>query len=367
MDIIELLRAAASEGASDVHLVAFSPPLLRIHGLLQPLASMTPPTAAELDEVFSQMTSEKERADFRQSLELDFGYTVSGVTRLRCNAAIQRGTLCLAFRLLPLTIPTIDKLALPEVCSKLALETRGLVIVAGPTGSGKSSTLAAMINHLNNNDNRRVVTLEDPIEYIYPNIRCVITQRELGIDTRSFPDALKHVLRQDPDVIMVGEMRDVDTATAVLNTAETGHLVFTTTHGSSATQSIERIVDLFPPHERPLAQSRLSSLLLGVLCQELVPKADGSGRIVAVEVMLASPAIRSLIREGKIFQLPNTIRTQARLGMELFDQALVHLYQKGLISSESMYAFCHDREEINQLFDKGKVMETGTTLAAKSI
>lgn len=366
MDIFSLLKFAISEGASDLHLTAFNPPLLRINGSLQPVSCVSPPTNEELNEAFSQMTNEQERADFKRHLELDFGYTLSGVTRLRCNAAIQRGTICLAIRLLPLTIPTLERLGLPPVCRELALQPRGLVIVSGPTGSGKSSTLAAMINHLNNNDNRRVVTIEDPIEYVYTNIRCLITQRELGVDTLSFPEALKHVLRQDPDVILVGEMRDLDTATAVLTIAETGHLVLTTGHGSSAAQSLERIIDLFPPHERPLAQSRLASLLNGVLCQELIPKADGSGRVVAVEVMLASPAIRSLIREGKIFQLPNTIRTQARLGMGLFDQALVNLYLKGAISGEGMYAFCHDRDEVNQLCDKAEASNAHLAFAAKS-
>jgi twitching motility protein PilT len=209
-----------------------------------------------------------------------------------------------------------------------------------------------MINHLNSVESRRVVTIEDPIEYIYSNLKCTITQRELGNDTLSFAEALKHVLRQDPDVILVGETRDSETAAAVLTIAETGHLVLTTGHAPSASQAIERIIDLFPPHERYLAQSRLASLLIAILCQTLIPRADGSGRVAAVEVMLASPAVRNLIREGKIYQLPNTIRMQAQLGMVLLDQTLVNLYRKGVISSETLFAFCNDGDEVQKLSGK---------------
>jgi twitching motility protein PilT len=362
MDVFSLLRFAVAQNASDLHLLVSSPPLVRINGVIQTMADMVPLTADDIDEVFHQLTSERERAEFQRCLELDFGYTMPDVTRLRCNAAKQRGTLCLAIRLVPLTLPSIDKLGLPKVCKDLVLQRRGLIIVSGPTGSGKSTTLAAMINHLNNSEARRVVTIEDPMEYVYSNNKCVVTQRELGVDTLSFAEALKHILRQDPDVILVGEMRDLDTAAAVLTVAETGHLVLTTGHGSSASQSIERIIDLFPPHERPLAQSRLASSILGIFCQALIPKADGSGRAVAVEAMLASPAVRSLIREGKIYQLPNAIRTQARLGMQLFDEALVNLYEQGIIDGESLFAFCHDREEMEQLY--GRLEITNLSQAA---
>ncbi len=354
MDILSLLHFAASKGASDLHLIASSPPVLRINGLMEP-TSIPPLNAEDVEQAFNQLTSDKEKAEFQRSFESDFGYTLPGITRLRCNAAKQRGTLCLTIRLLPLIIPTIDKLGLPMVCKELALKHHGLIVVSGPTGSGKSSTLAAMINHLNSSEGRRIVTIEDPIEYIFSNKMCTITQRELGIDTLTFAEALKHVLRQDPDVILVGEMRDLETAAAVLTVAETGHLVLTTSHGSSTSQSIERIIDLFPPHERLLAQSQLASLFVGVLCQTLIPKADGSGRVAAVEVMLASPAVRSLIREGKIYQLPNAIRTQGRLGMELLDQALLKLRRKGIISGESMFAYCHDQDEIEQLLGKVEV------------
>ena len=352
MDIFSILRLAADKGASDLHLVTGSPPLLRIHGLLQPADEMAPLTHDDINQAFGQITSDKERENFQRNLELDFGYTLPDVGRLRCNAAKQRGTISLTIRLIPLAIPTIGELGLPEVCKELILRPRGLVVISGPSGSGKSTTLAAMINYLNSIKDRRVVTVEDPVEYIYSNDKCVITQRELGSDTLSFPEALKHVLRQDPDVILVGEMRDTETASAVLSIAETGHLVLTTGHATSASQAVERIIDLFPPHERHLAQSRLASLLIGILCQTLIPKANAPDRIVSVEVMLTSPAVRNTIREGRIHQLPNTILTQARLGMILFDQALLSLYHKGVISRESVFEFCNDPEEVTKLIGR---------------
>jgi len=349
MDILSVVRLAAEKGASDLHLVAFSPPVLRIKGALQPLTDMQPLTPDDINDAFKQIASDEERAHFERCAELDFGYTIPDIGRIRCNVAKQRGTISLVIRLLPLVIPTLDELGLPKVCKELVLKPRGLVVVSGPTGSGKSTTLTAMINYLNSVENRRVVTVEDPIEYIYSNDKCTITQRELGSDTLSFAEALKHVLRQDPDVILVGEMRDVDTAAAVLTIAETGHLVLTTGHAPSAPQTVERIIDLFPPYERPTVQSRLASLLVGILCQALIPKADGSGRIAAVEVMMASPAVRNTIREGKIYQLPNAMLTQARLGMVLLDNALVNLYRKRVISRESMLAFCNDQDEVMKL------------------
>jgi len=352
MDIFTLLSLAKSKGASDLHMIVSKPPLLRVDGRLVPVDDLPPLTQESIEQAFSQIATDQERADFDRQLELDFGRTVPDVGRLRFNAAKQRGTISLVIRLLPTSIPTIGELGLPEICKELVLRPRGLVVVSGPTGSGKSTTLAAMIDHLNKVKSRCVVTIEDPIEYTYDNQKCAVTQRELGSDTLSFTEALRHVLRQDPDVILVGEMRDLETASAALTVAETGHLVLTTGHAPSASQAVERIANLFPPHERSLAQARLASLLLGVLCQALVPKADGSGRVVAIEVMLANPAVRNLIREGKTYQLPNTIRMHAQLGMELLDQALVRLHRSGVISKESVFDFCNDRDEIAKLIGK---------------
>ena len=349
MDIFQLLDLAQAKDASDLHLVAASPPMLRIDGSLEPVEGMGLLDAESINQAFTQISTSEEREEFHQNLELDFAYTLNNGRRLRCNAALQRGAISLAARLLASTIPTIDELGLPEVCKEVVFRPRGLIVVSGPTGSGKSTTLAAMIQHLNTNRSQHVVTIEDPIEYVYPSLKCAITQRELGSDTLSFAEALRHVLRQDPDVILLGEMRDLETAAAVLTIAETGHLILTTGHAPSAAQAIERIVDLFPPHERYLAQTRLASLLLGVLCQALIPRADGSGRIAAVEVMLANPPVRNLIREGKIYQLPNVIRTHAQLGMELLDQSLVNLHIKGIINRENLFAFCNDPEEVERL------------------
>lgn len=354
MDIISLLHITREKGASDLHLVTSSPPVLRINGALQQLSDMPELTPEDTEQAFNQLTSAKEKEVFASKMELDFGYTLPGIGRFRCNAARQRGTASMAIRLLSLKIPALDTLGVPDVCKELVVKPRGLVIISGPTGSGKSTTLAGMIDYLSSVRDRRVVTIEDPIEYIYTNHRCTITQRELGSDTESFAEALRHVLRQDPDVILVGEMRDLDTAAAVLTTAETGHLVLSTGHAPSSSQAIERVIDLFPPHERPLAQARLASLLLGILCQTLIPKIDGSGRVAAVEVMLANPAVKNLIREGKIHQIPNIMRTHSHIGMELLDHCLVRLYNHKQISFDSILEVCNDRDEVNRLIEHAR-------------
>jgi len=352
MDIYSLVKFASVKGASDLHLVAYSLPVMRVEGSLQPIADSHVLTPDDIDNAFRQLAAAEEISHFEEHLELDFGRTIPNIGRIRCNVSKQRGTSSLTIRLVPSAIPSIDDLGLPEVCKDLALKPRGLVVVSGPTGSGKSTTLSAMINYLNTMESRRVVTIEDPIEYIYSNEKCLITQRELGGDTHSFTAALKYVLRQDPDVILVGEMRDYETAAAVFTVAETGHLVLTTGHATSAEQAVERIIDLFPSHERPLAQARLASFIIAILCQALVPKAEKAGRVAAVEVMLSCPAIRNTIREGRIYQLPNAMITQGRTGMIMLDHALVRLYKKGAINYESMLAICNDPEEIAKLISK---------------
>jgi twitching motility protein PilT len=349
MNIFSLLDVAKSRNASDLHLSVKSRPLLRINGSLEQMTELPPLTNSDLSEAFAQLATADEREQFYRHLELDFGYTLTDGTRLRCNVAQQRGLLSLAVRLLPPKIPTIDELELPEICKKLVLKTRGLIAISGPTGSGKTTTQAAMIQHLNTVRTCHVVSVEDPIEYFHSNLDSVVTQRELGRDTLSFSQALKHVLRHDPDVILVGEMRDTETAAAVLSLAETGHLILTTSHAPYAPQAIERIIDLFPPSERYLAQTRLASLLTAVLCQTLVPRADGSGRIAAVEIMLANTAVRSLIREGRINLLHNVIRTHGHLGMISLDEVLVQLYLKRIINGQTLFAYCVDSEEVERL------------------
>jgi len=352
MDVFSLLRTGKSRRASDLHMVAGSPAAFRIDGSLEPANGVALLTPEDINEAFLQLTTPEEREHFHRQLELDFGYTLPDVGRLRCNAAQQRGSISLAVRLLPPKIPTLDELELPAICRELSMKPRGLVVITGPTGSGKSTTMAAMIQYLNMNETRHVVTIEDPIEYVHTSIKCAITQRQLGSDTLSFDNALKHILRQDPDVILVGEMRDPETADAVLTVAETGHFILTTGHAPSATQAIERIIDLFPPHQRHLAQTRLASLLVGALCQVLVPRVDGSGRIAAVEVMLGNPAVKSLIREGKIYQLPNVIRTHRDMGMISLDEALVEIYLKGIINGKTVLDSCNDRQEVEKLIGK---------------
>jgi len=355
MDIFSLLRTGNSRRASDLHLVVGSPATFRIDGSLEAVNGTAPLTSEDVNEAFLQLTTPEEREHFHRQLELDFGYTLPDVGRLRCNAAQQRGAISLAVRLLPPKIPTLDELELPEIFKQLAVRPRGLVVVTGPTGSGKSTTLAAMIQHLNLNEARHVVTIEDPIEYVYASNKCAITQRQLGSDTLSFANALKHILRQDPDVILVGEMRDPDTADAVLTVAETGHFILTTGHAPSATQAMERVIDLFPPHQRHLAQTRLASLLVAAVCQCLVPRANGSGRIAAVEIMLGNPPVKALIREGKLYQLPNVIRTHRDIGMISLDEALVSLYLQGIINGESVLDFCNDKKEVEKLIGNLKV------------
>ena len=355
MDVFALLRTGNLRRASDLHMVVGSPATFRIDGSLEAADGDGLLAAQDINEAFLQLTTPEEREHFHRHLELDFGYTLPDVGRLRCNAAQQRGSISLAVRLLPPKIPTIDELELPEICRELSMKPRGLVVVTGPTGSGKSTTMAAMIQHLNTNENRHVVTIEDPIEYVHTSIKCAITQRQLGTDTLSFGNALKHILRQDPDVILVGEMRDPETADAVLTVAETGHFILTTGHAPSATQAVERIIDLFPPHQRHLAQTRLASLLVGAICQVLVPRLDGSGRIAAVEVMLGNPAVKNLIREGKIYQLPNVIRTHHEMGMITLDESLVEIYLKGVISGKTVLDSCNDRQEVEKLIGKVRV------------
>ncbi|PPD59054.1 type IV pilus twitching motility protein PilT [Dehalogenimonas etheniformans] len=348
MDVFSLITEARDRGGSDLHLVVDSPPLVRVKGALDPL-KLPGLSVEDTAEALNQLASPSDRDIFHRELELDFGFTMPGVGRLRCNAAQQRGAISLAIRLLPPVIPTIDELELPQICKDLVTKPRGLVVVTGPTGSGKSTTLAAMIQHLNNSEAKHVITIEDPIEYVYPSIRCAITQRQLGTDTKSFAHALKHVLRQNPDVILVGEMRDLETAAAVLTIAETGHLVLSTSHAPSTHQALERIIDLFPPHERHLAYTRLASLLVGVLCQALVPRYCDEGRIAAVEVMLANTAMRNLIREEKLYQLPNVLRTCREEGMMSLDDSLVDLYRNQKISRETVFDYCADQAEVERL------------------
>jgi len=352
LNVHGLLRRMVEARASDLHMKAGFPPVLRIHGELKP-QDLPVLTAEDMREALSQITTAEQQAAFDQAKELDFSHSAEGMGRFRANAALQRGTITLALRLISSVVPTLEELGMPEICRSLVLKPRGLTLVTGPTGSGKSTTLAAMIGYLNEREQRHVVTIEDPIEFVHEDKQCLISQRELGADTMSFAAALKHVLRQDPDVILVGEMRDLETIALALTAAETGHLVLATLHTPSAAQTIDRIIDSFPPHQQQQVKVQLSQVLEAVLCQTLVRRADRSGRAAAVEVMVATAAIRNLIREGKTFQILNVIQTGSQYAMQTLDQALASLCQRGIIAEDDALARCTNAEELGRLLTAG--------------
>jgi len=351
LDINDLLTRVIERGASDLHLTVGVPPTLRIDGRLVPTEDppLSPDQTREL--VYSIM-SDEQRKDLEQQLEADFAYSVPGYARFRVNAYFQRGSVGAAFRLIPLEIRTIRDLGLPLVLEELALKPRGLVLVTGPTGSGKSTTLAAMIDHINTNRQQHVITVEDPIEYLHTHKECVIEQREVGADTRSFATALKHVLRQDPDVILIGEMRDLETVSAALTAAETGHLVLATLHTQDAAQTIDRVIDVFPPHQQQQVRIQLSGALQGIVSQQLLPTADGRGRVVACEVLIATPAIRNLIRDGKTHQLLTAIQTGTQHGMVTMDLSLADMYRRGMITLETAQQRAMNLEDLKTLLGK---------------
>lgn len=338
MHVDELLRLTIEKGASDLHLRVPSPPVIRVDGVMMPLDELTGITPHDMTEALQHITTEAQRETFHTELELDLAYSIPGLARFRVNAFFQRGTISLAFRSVSVKVPSIDELGLPAVCKTLALNPKGLILVTGPTGSGKSTTLAAMIDHLNKHDTRNVITIEDPIEFLHSNENCLIAQRELGDDTKSFASALKHALREDPDVIIVGEMRDLESIATAVTAAETGHLVMSTLHTGSASQTIDRIIDVFPPHQQEQIRMQLSLALEGVLTQILLPRADGKGRVAAFEVMIATDAIRNLVREGRTEQIPTYLQTGRQYGMHTMDHNLEDLAKSGVISEEEASA-----------------------------
>ncbi|MDR7427292.1 MAG: type IV pilus twitching motility protein PilT [Armatimonadota bacterium] len=353
MEIHGLLKMVIERNASDLHLKVKNPPILRINGHLIPV-DLPPFEPAELQSLIESMLTDAQRETFRQELELDFGYSVPGLSRFRVNVFRQRGHVGAAIRAIPMQVPTIAQLHLPAGVERFAELPRGMVLVTGPTGSGKSTTLAALINHINQHRSCHVVTIEDPIEYLHHDQKSIIDQREVGSDTHSFAHALRHVLRQDPDVILIGEMRDLETIATAITAAETGHLVFATLHTQSAAQAVERIVDVFPPYQQEQVRMQLSLSLEGVLSQTLLPRRDGRGRVAAVEVLRLTPAVRNLIREGKTFQLPSAIQSGAREGMQTLNQALRRLVEEGLVSYEEAAARATNPQELDQLLGRGR-------------
>lgn len=360
--IDELLRALVQSGASDLHLKAGQPPLMRVRGELRryPEFQMT---EHEHTEMLLGMLNDDRRHKLITLREVDLSYNLEGAARFRVNMFWQRGKLGSVMRVIPHEIRTIDELNMPQVCKKVALLARGLVLVTGPTGSGKSTSLAAMIDEINRNKRAHVMTIEDPIEYVHPDKRAIINQRELGTDTESFSEALRHVLRQNPDIILVGEMRDLETIQLAITAAETGHLVMSTLHTVDAAQTIDRIVDVFPPEQQAQVRTQLSVTLQAVVSQTLLPTKDGKGRVAAYEVMLATPAIRTLIREGKTHQLYMDIQTGGEMGMQTLDGSLLNLLRQGKIDYEHALAKCSNAADFQRRAASAGLVEVAPVAA----
>ncbi len=349
----QLLKAMIEKGASDLHVTTGSPPQLRIDGKLHPLKvpALSPQETKQL--CYSVLT-DAQKHRFEETNELDLSFSVQKLSRFRGNVFVQRGNVAGAFRAIPFKILSFEDLGLPPVVADLAKKPRGLILVTGPTGSGKSTTLASVIDSINTSRNEHIVTIEDPIEYLHPHKGCLVNQREIGSDSESFKAALKYILRQDPDVVLIGELRDLETIEAALTVAETGHLAFATLHTNSAVQTINRIVDVFPPYQQSQIRQQLSFVLEGVMCQTLLPRANGPGRALALEVMVPNAAIRALMRDDKIHQLYSQMQVgQGRSGMQTMNQSLASLVMKRLVDPEVARGRSPDAEELQQLVAKG--------------
>jgi twitching motility protein PilT len=332
---LDIIKKGVEMGASDVHITVFRPPVYRVNGHLLPNSEQELLTAKDTHRLGEEIIpNAKIRAALEENGQVDFSNAYPGVGRFRVNIYIQRGSWAIAIRIIPLTVPELPSLNLPPIVAELAMLERGLVLVTGVTGSGKSTTLAAMINHMNHTRSCNILTLEDPIEYLHRHGNCIINQREIGTDSPTFALALRAALRQDPDVILVGEMRDLETISTALTAAETGHLVLATLHSGSASQTVERVIDVFPPHQQGQVRIQLANCLQGVITQQLIPRTDGRGRVVATEVLVITPAIRNLIRDNKIHQIYSAIQTGSSSGMMTMEKSLKMLYQKGTISLE---------------------------------
>ena len=335
MQIDQLLKLMVEKNASDLHLRVGSPPMFRIYGKLLAINDLPSITIEDSEAIFESITTPVNRTMFAENLELDTAYSASGIGRFRVNVLRQRSTLAFVIRLVPFVIPTIDQMKLPLICKELILKPRGLILVTGPAGSGKSTTMAAMIDHLNETESRNVITIEDPIEYLHRNKKSIIAQRDLGEDTKSFDVALMHTLRQDPDVIYIGEMRDLPTISTAIRAAETGHLVLGTLHTTDAPQAVDRVIDIFPANQQDQIRLQFSQVLEAILTQCLLPRIDGKGRVAAFEILLAIPAVRNLIRMGKTHELPNVMQLSSKEGMQTLDQALAKLVKSQLVSREN--------------------------------
>jgi twitching motility protein PilT len=359
----ELLKTLVELNGSDLHITTNTPPQVRVHGHLQrlPLPDLAPAESKQL--VYSVLTDAQKKR-FEESSELDFSFGIKAIgSRFRCNVFNQRGAVAAVYRLIPEKIRSFQELGLPPVLATLSERPRGLVLVTGPTGSGKSTTLAAMLDKINTERHDHILTIEDPIEYIHAHKSCLVNQREVHSDTNSFSDALRAALREDPDIVLIGEMRDLETVEAALKIAETGHLTFATLHTNSAAQTINRIIDIFPANQQAQIRTQLSLVLEGIVCQALLPKADGNGRVASLEILVPNPAIRNLIRDDKVHQIYGAMQTgQEKLGMQTANQSLASLYMKRQITMETAMAASSNRDELHDMIQRGVGVVAGAGL-----
>ena len=360
LSLSDLLKKLIEMGGSDLHLTTNTPPQVRVDGHLRPIEGVRTLSSADTKSLAYSVLTDAQKHRFEEALELDFSFGVRGLSRFRANLFNQRGAVGAVFRAIPYEIKSFDDLGLPPVVSSLCEKPRGLILVTGPTGSGKSTTLAAMLDKVNRERHEHIVTIEDPIEFLHSHKSCIVNQREVGADTRGFAEALRTALRQDPDVVLVGEMRDLETIESALRIAETGHLTFATLHTNSAASTINRIIDVFPSAQQAQIRAQLSLVLEGILCQSLIPRADGRGRAMALEILVPNPAIRNLVREDKVHQIYSMMQTgQGKHGMQTFNQALATLYHKRLISIEVAMQRSSNADELRELIEHGAGVNTG--------
>ena len=358
----ELLKLLVEMEGSDLHITTNSAPQIRVNGHLQRL-QMPELQPAETKQVIYSVLTDSQKKRFEETLELDFSFGIKGLARFRCNVFNQRGAVAAVFRLIPEKIRTFGELGLSPVIATLAERPRGLVLITGPTGSGKSTTLAAMLDKINSERHDHIITIEDPIEYIHQHKNCLVNQREVHSDTNSFSNALRAALREDPDIVLIGEMRDLETVEAALKIAETGHLTFGTLHTNSAAQTINRIIDIFPANQQSQIRTQLSLVLEGIVCQALLPRADGKGRVCSLEILVPTPAIRNLIRDDKVHQIYGAMQAgQEKLGMQTANQSLVSLYQKRLVSLEVAMMASSNRDELQDMITRGVGVVAGAGL-----
>ena len=358
----ELLKTTLDMRGSDLHVTTGTPPQMRVDGKLQrlPMPDLSAPETKQL--IYSVLTDAQKKR-FEETLELDFSFGVRGLARFRCNVFSQRGAVAGVYRLIPERIPEIGELGLPPVLVKLAEKPRGLILVTGPTGSGKSTTLAAMLDKINRERHDHILTIEDPIEYIHQHKGCLVNQREVHSDTQSFSPALRAALREDPDIVLIGEMRDLETVESALRIAETGHLTLATLHTNSAAQTINRVIDIFPSHQQSQIRTQLSLVLEGIVCQSLLPRANGAGRVVATEILVPTSAIRNLIREDKVHQIYSAMQTgQEKAGMQTFNQSLASLVMNRQITMDAALAASSHRDELIEMLNRGVGVVAGAGL-----